>query len=110
MIVNRVWMEHFGKPLVAQPSDLGVQSPKPEQAELLDYLAATFMENGWSLKKLHQLIVTSRTYQQSCASTPEKDLKDAENNLLSRFNRTRLDYESMRDSLLALIRSRAGCG
>ncbi|MCB1277691.1 PSD1 and planctomycete cytochrome C domain-containing protein, partial [Prosthecobacter sp.] len=101
IIVNRVWMQHFGKPLVSQPSDFGVQTPKPVQAELLDYLAATFMENGWSLKKLHTLILTSRTYQQSSHATPDKLTKDAENDLLSRFNRQRLDYETMRDALLA---------
>jgi hypothetical protein len=100
VIVNRVWMLHFGKPLVSQPSDFGVQTPKPEQAELLDWLAATFMEEGWSLKKLQRHILNSRTYQQSCTSTPKKDLADAENNLLSHFNRQRLDYEQMRDSML----------
>ena len=102
VIVNRVWMLHFGKPLVSQPSDFGVQTPKPEQAELLDWLAATFMEEGWSLKKLHRHILNSRTFQQSTTTTPEKDLKDAENNLLSRFNRQRLDYEQMRDAVLAV--------
>lgn len=100
VIVNRVWMHHFGKPLVSQPTDFGVQTPKPDQAALLDYLAATFMEQGWSLKKLHRLILTSRTYQQSSTTTPEKELKDAENNLLSHFNRQRMDYENMRDNLL----------
>jgi len=102
VIVNRVWMQHFGRPLVSQPSDFGVQTPKPVQAELLDYLAATFMENGWSLKKLHTLILTSRTYQQSSHATPEKLTNDAENDLLSRFNRQRLDYETMRDAILAV--------
>lgn len=101
VIVNRVWMQHFGRPLVSQPSDFGVQTPKPVQADLLDYLAATFMENGWSLKKLHTLILSSRTYQQGSHATPEKLTKDAENDLLSRFNRQRLDYEAMRDALLA---------
>jgi hypothetical protein len=105
VMVNRVWMLHFGKPLVSLPSDFGMQTPKPEQAELLDYLAATFMEEGWSLKKLQRLILSSRTYQQSCVSTPDKDLKDAENALLSRFNRLRLDYEQMRDSTLAVCGS-----
>jgi len=100
VMVNRVWMLHFGKPLVSLPSDFGIQTPRPEQAELLDYLAATFMEEGWSLKKLQRLILNSRTYQQSCTSTPDKDVKDAENALLSRFNRLRLDYEQMRDSTL----------
>ncbi|MBK8038807.1 MAG: PSD1 domain-containing protein [Verrucomicrobiaceae bacterium] len=101
VMVNRVWLLHFGKPLVSQPSDFGMQTPRPEQAELLDYLAATFMEEGWSLKKLQRLILISRTYQQSCASTPDKEVKDADNALLSRFNRLRLDYEQMRDSTLA---------
>jgi mono/diheme cytochrome c family protein len=101
VIVNRVWMQHFGKPLVSQTSDFGVQTAKPVQADLLDYLAATFMENGWSLKKLHTLILTSRTFQQSSHATPEKITKDAENDLLSRFNRQRLDYETMRDAILA---------
>lgn len=101
VIVNRVWMQHFGKPLVSQTSDFGVQTPRPVQADLLDYLAATFMESGWSLKKLHTLILTSRTWQQSSHATSDKLTKDAENELLSRFNRQRLDYETMRDALLS---------
>lgn len=105
VIVNRVWLLHFGRPLVSQPSDFGVQTPRPEQAALLDYLAHTFMEEGWSLKKLQRHILNSRTYQQSCTSTPDKDVKDAENALLSRFNRLRLDYEQMRDSTLAVCGS-----
>ncbi len=105
VIVNRVWMAHFGKPLVSQTSDFGVQTPKPEQAELLDYLAATFMEQGWSLKKLHALILNSRTYQQSSETNADKDVKDAENALLSRFNRQRLEYETMRDSMLKVTGS-----
>lgn len=104
VIVNRVWMQHFGRPLVSQTSDFGVQTPEPVQSDLLDYLAATFMENGWSLKKLHTLILTSRTYLQSSHVTPEKALKDAENDLLGRFNRQRLDYETMRDAMLAATR------
>ncbi|MDZ4288413.1 MAG: DUF1553 domain-containing protein, partial [Prosthecobacter sp.] len=70
------------------------------QAELLDFLAATLMDDGWSLKKLHKRILMSRTYQQSSETTDAKNLKDADNELLSRFNRQRLDYESMRDALL----------
>ncbi len=105
VLVNRVWMQHFGKPLVSQTSDFGVQTPKPEQAALLDYLAATFMEQGWSMKKLHRAVLTSQTYLQSCESTEQKDLKDAENNLLGRMNRQRMDYEAMRDSLLEVTGS-----
>ena len=100
VIANRVWMLHFGKPLVGQTSDFGVQTPKPVQADLLDHLAAYLMDNGWSLKKLHRLILTSRTWQQNSATTPDKSLKDADNELLSRYNRQRLDFESMRDALL----------
>lgn len=105
VIVNRVWMMHFGKPLVSQPSDFGVQTAKPVQAELLDWLAATFMEEGWSLKKLHRLILTSRAYQQSCELSPAKAEKDADNDLNSRQNRQRLDYEAMRDNLLSVAGS-----
>ncbi len=98
--MNRIWAQHFGKPLVPNPSDFGVQTAKPEQADLLDYLAASFMDAGWSLKSLHRLILTSMTYRQSCETTPDKLIRDAENNLLSRFNRQRLDYESMRDAIV----------
>ena len=101
VIVNRVWMQHFGKPLVSQTSDFGVQTPKPAQADVLDFLAYYLMQNGWSLKKLHALILSSRTWQQSSHATPEKQLKDADNELLSRYNRQRLDYETMRDAILA---------
>ncbi|MBL9133426.1 MAG: PSD1 domain-containing protein, partial [Verrucomicrobiaceae bacterium] len=101
VIVNRVWMQHFGRPLVSQPSDFGVQTSRPVQADLLDFLADHLMQNGWSLKKLHTLILSSRTWQQSSHATPEKLLKDADNELLSRFNRQRLDYETMRDAILA---------
>lgn len=100
VIANRVWFLHFGKPLVSQTSDFGVQTPKPVQSDLLDYLAAYLMDNGWSLKKLHQLILSSRTWQQSSEVSPDKNLKDADNELLSRFNRQRLDFEAMRDALL----------
>lgn len=100
VIVNRIWMHHFGRPLVEQPSDFGVQTPQPVQAEVLDYLAATLMESGWSLKQVQRAILTSRTWRQNSAVTPEKAEKDPENNLLSRMNRQRMDYETLRDNLL----------
>jgi cytochrome c553 len=100
VIVNRVWAHHFGKPLVSQTSDFGVETAEPVQRALLDHLAATFMDEGWSLKKLHRHILKSRTWQQSSVSTPDKDLKDPENELLTRQNRRRLDYETMRDTML----------
>jgi len=100
VIVNRIWMHHFGKPLVEQPSDFGVQTPQPVQAELLDYLAASLMEKGWSLKQLQRAILTSRTWRQSSAVTAVKAEKDPENALLSRMNRQRMEYEVLRDNLL----------
>lgn len=100
VMVNRVWMQHFGKPLVSQPSDFGVQTPKPVQADVLDHLSAVFMERGWSLKKIHREILTSRAWRQSSAVSPEKAGKDADNELISRMNRQRMDYEMLRDNLL----------
>ncbi|CAN5508770.1 PSD1 and planctomycete cytochrome C domain-containing protein [soil metagenome] len=101
VFVNRVWMGHFGAGLVRTPSDFGNQGEKPTHPELLDYLASTFMENGWSIKKLHRLIVMSSTYRQS-SDAPEAAVNaDPENRLLSHVNRRRLDLEQMRDSLMA---------
>lgn len=104
-IVNRVWHYHFGRGLVETPNDFGHMGAVPSHPELLDYLAFEFLENGESLKKLHRLIVTSATYRQSSQpSAPnERALAvDADNRLLWRMNRTRLDAESMRDSMLAI--------
>jgi hypothetical protein len=102
VLVNRVWMYHFGEPLVSTPSDFGTRSTPPANPELLDYLAWTFRQEGWSLKKLHRLIVLSRTYQQASFDRPECRQVDPENRLLWRANRQRLDLEAMRDTLLAL--------
>ncbi|MFO0890551.1 MAG: PSD1 and planctomycete cytochrome C domain-containing protein [Isosphaeraceae bacterium] len=102
VIVNRVWMNHFGEPLVSTPSDFGTRSNPPTHPELLDDLAARFVQEGWSLKKLHRWIVLSRTYQQASFDRPEARKVDPENRLLWRFNRRRLDLESMRDTLLAV--------
>lgn len=102
VLVNRVWLQHFGAPLVSQTSDFGVQTPAPVQLDLLNWLSANFMEQGWSLKSLHRMILNSRTWQQSAASTPDKELKDADNNLLSRQHRQRLDYEAMRDAMIGV--------
>jgi hypothetical protein len=102
VFVNRVWMHHFGEPLVANPSDFGLRTAAPVQLELLDYLAATLMERGWSLKELHRVILLSATYQQASADRPECRAIDPENRLLWRANRRRLDLEQMRDTLLSL--------
>ena len=102
VIVNRVWMYHFGKPLVSTPSDFGVRGDPPVEPELLDYLSATLMENGWSLKKLHRQIMLSNVYKQSCDAAPLAAKRDPENKLLGRMNRQRMEFEPLRDTLLAL--------
>jgi len=106
VIVNRVWMEHFGEPLVSSPNDFGTRSEPPAQPELLDYLAATLIEDGWSLKRLHRRIMLSATYQQS-VQTPEPakalgERVDPNNRLFWHFGRRRLDLEAMRDTLLVV--------
>jgi hypothetical protein len=101
-LVNRVWMHHFGTPLVATPGDFGLRSEPPTHPELLDHLAARFMDNGWSIKMLHRLIMLSSTYQQSSDDRPEARALDAENTLYWRMSRKRLDLEETRDSLLAV--------
>lgn len=105
VMVNRIWMLHFGRGLVDTPSDFGVRTPPPSHPELLDYLAAEFMDEGWSIKRIHRLIVTSRTYRQSSAElgTRNSELaKDPENRLLWRMNRRRVELEAMRDAMLAV--------
>jgi hypothetical protein len=100
VIVNRVWTWHFGRGLVTTTSDFGMRSDPPSHPELLDWLAARFVADGWSIKKLHRLIVLSRTYQQSSVDRPEVSRVDPENRLLGRMNRLRMDFESQRDSML----------
>ena len=104
VIVNRAWGWHFGRPLVATPSDFGTQGDKPTHPELLDDLAARFIEHGWSLKWLNKEIMLSAAYQQS--SNPREDgLKaDEANALLWRQNPRRLDAEAYRDTLVRVGR------
>ncbi|MEQ1851726.1 MAG: DUF1553 domain-containing protein, partial [Chthoniobacteraceae bacterium] len=107
VIANRVWMHHFGKGLVATPGDFGVRSEPPVQRDLLDWLAASLIEDGWSLKKLHRKILLSSAWMQDSAPSvqpgaPDLQSIDAENWLLSHQNRRRLDWESLHDSLLAV--------
>jgi len=101
VMVNRVWLHHFGYGLVRTPSDFGTRCDPPTHPELLDWLAARFVESGWSMKQLHRLILMSQTYQQASAVTAESLKLDPENRLLARMNRRRLDFEALRDSLLA---------
>ncbi len=100
VIVNRVWMHHFGNPLVTTPSDFGTRSDPPTHPELLDWLAIELMAHDWSLKWLHRTIMTSATYQQSSYDAPANRRGDPENRLLWRMNRRRLEFEAMRDALL----------
>jgi hypothetical protein len=100
-LVNRVWAQYFGRGLVETLEDLGQQSEPPTHPQLLDWLAVEFMEAGWSLKKLHRLIVTSAVYRQSSRVTPEGLERDPGNKLLSRGPRFRVDAETVRDIALA---------
>jgi hypothetical protein len=102
VIVNRVWLHHFGEGFVTTPDDFGNQSEPPSHPELLDYLAARFMYEGWSLKKLHRLVMLSNTYQQSSEDNPRFAQKDPQNRLLWRANIHRLEFEAVRDSILAV--------
>lgn len=102
VLVNRFWMHHFGKGLVATPADFGLQGERPSHPELLDWLAAEFMESGWNLKHLHRLILTSTAYRQAATRRQELDAVDPDNRLLGRMPVRRLETEAVRDSLLAL--------
>ena len=102
VMVNRIWQHHFGRGLVATPSDFGTQGQPPTHPQLLDWLAGQFIRSGWSVKQMHKLILLSATYQQSSAATPEALLRDPENKLFSRQNRIRLEGEVIRDGLLAI--------
>jgi len=101
VIVNRVWGWHFGRGLVATPSDFGARGEEPTHPDLLDHLARRFMDEGWSFKRLHRAIVTSATYRQSSVDRPECRVVDDRNTLLWKMNRHRRNYEEMRDALLA---------
>jgi hypothetical protein len=115
VMVNRIWQHHFGRGIVKTASDFGTRGAAPTHPELLDWLALKFMENGWSIKSMHRLIMLSTAYQQSAIRNPQSampDGTDPDNALLSRFPRRRLDAESIRDAMLfasgTLDTSRAG--
>ena len=102
VMVNRVWRWHFGRGLVATTDNFGLLGERPSHPDLLDWLAAWFMDNGWSVKKLNTLILTSATYQMSSTASPAALQQDANNVLLSRAPLRRLEAEPLRDSLLEL--------
>jgi hypothetical protein len=104
VIVNRIWQQHFGKGLVATPNNFGKMGKKPTHPELLDWLAAWFIDNGWSIKKLHKLIMTSAAYQQSGTHPDAEKLRtlDPNNELLASYPSRRLAAEEIRDAQLAV--------
>ena len=100
VIVNRIWHWHFGRGLVSTPSDFGSSGTRPSHPELIDWLAGWFRDNGYQLKALHQLIVTSATYRQSARANATALQMDRDNRLLWRFSPRRVEGEVLRDSLL----------
>jgi len=102
VLVNHVWLRHFGAPLVSSMFDFGHNGRKPTHPELLDWLAADFMRNGWSLRKLHRLLVTSAAYRRDSAADPVGLAKDPENQVLWRMNVRRMESEAVRDGVLYL--------
>lgn len=102
VMVNRVWQYHFGRGLVDTPSDFGLNGTPPTNPELLDGLARMFIDGGWSIKKLHRLILTSATYQQSSQINARAAEVDGDSRLLWRFPSRRLEAEAIRDSVLAV--------
>jgi len=103
VMVNRIWQYHFGRGIVKTPNDFGNLGAKPTHPKLLDYLAATFIEKGWSIKKMHKLMMTSSTYRMSSKGNEQYLINDPGNDLFWRFNMRRLTGEELRDSILAVI-------
>lgn len=102
VMVNRIWRWHFGKGLVRTPDNFGKLGERPTHPELLDWLAVQFVENKWSIKSMHRLIMLSSSYQMSTTYNPQLAEIDPENRLLWRMNRKRLEAEAIRDSILAV--------
>ena len=100
VLVNRFWLHHFGRGLVDTPGDFGKLGEKPSHPELLDWLASDFMKNGWRLKRLHRLIMTSQAYRQTSRRLAKLDELDPDNRLLGRMSVRRLEAETLRDSIL----------
>lgn len=101
VLVNRFWMHHFGKGIVASPGDFGFLGEKPINPELLDWLATRFMNDGWQLKRWHRLLLGSTVYRQQSVRRPEIDQVDPDNRLLGRMSVRRLEAEAIRDTILA---------
>jgi hypothetical protein len=102
VMVNRIWMHHFGEGIVRTPSDFGTRGDRPTHPELLDWLANVFVSDGWSIKSMHRRIMSTSVYMQGDAGDPKARVVDPENRLLARANRRRLDWEALRDALLSV--------
>jgi len=102
VLVNRIWMHHFGRGLVSTPADFGALGATPTHPELLDWLAKEFIDSGWSVKHLHRLILNSTAYQQELRASLEQDQVDPENHLYGGAILQRLDAEAIRDSILTV--------
>ncbi len=102
VLVNRLWKHHFGEGLVRSTDDFGAMGQTPSNPDLLDRLAADFIKGGWSIKRMHRLMVLSHAYQMSSAAEPEADRVDPTNRLVHRMNVRRLEAEAIRDAMLAV--------
>jgi hypothetical protein len=102
VFVNRVWQHHFGEGIVRSVDNFGVLGERPSHPELLDYLAQQFIQDGWSLKKLHRLLLLSSTYQMSSKADEQTDARDPQNRLWHRMPIHRLEAEAIRDAILAI--------
>jgi Protein of unknown function (DUF1553). len=100
VMVNRIWHYHFGRGIVATPSDYGTRGQAPSHPELLDWLATQFVQRGWSIKQMHRIIMTSSVYRQSARASQEALQRDPQNIYLSHANRRRLESEELRDAML----------
>jgi hypothetical protein len=105
VMVNRMWMHHFGEGIVRTPGNLGKMGERPSHPELLDWLALEFIDRGWSMKAMHKLMLTSRAYQMASVDIPANVSIDPENRMFWRAGRIRLDAETIRDNILAVAGS-----
>ena len=103
VFVNRVWLHHFGQGLVRTPGDFGVSGERPTHPDLLDWLASNFAKHGWDQKRLHRMILLSRTFQQTSRRTSHLNEIDPRNSLYARANLRRLEAEAIRDAILSVV-------
>ena len=100
VLLNQLWMRHFGRGIVASPANFGRSGLPPSHPELLDWLATEFVESGWSIKHMHRLMMTSTAYRQTSQTSEALEAADPENELLSRMPLRRMDAETLYDSIL----------